>query len=110
MYVFFFFKFVETLDEWLQSLERHPQGPSKEVLVEYKAKVDFLKKVLESRALSQNESRNPKKTQNGDSVDIAGGSRRRSLRSLSPPNVSQFYLMISSSMASDEGLKTGNES
>ena len=78
--------------------------------MEYKAKVDFLKKVLESRALSQNESRNPKKTQNGDSVDIAGGSRRRSLRSLSPPNVSQFYLMISSSMASDEGLKTGNES
>jgi len=83
-------KFVETLDEWLQSLERHPQGPSKEVLVEYKAKVDFLKKVLESRALSQNESRNPKKTQNGDSVDIAGGSRRRSLRSLSPPNVSEI--------------------
>ena len=71
-------------------MERHPQGPSKDVFVEYKAKVDFLKKVLESRALSQNnESRISKKVQNNDAVDVAGGIRRRSLRSLSPPNVSQ---------------------
>merc|ERR1711997_82751 len=42
-------KFVQTLDEWLQALERHPQGPAKDVLVEYKARVDFLKKVLDSR-------------------------------------------------------------
>jgi len=83
-------KFVETLDEWLQSLERHPQGPSKDVFVEYKAKVDFLKKILESRAQSQNESRNPKKTQINDVPDIAGGMRRRSLRSLSPPTVSEI--------------------
>ena len=71
-------------------MERHPQGPSKDVFVEYKAKVDFLKKVLESRALSQNnESRISKKVQNNDAVDVAGGIRRRSLRSLSPPNVSE---------------------
>ena len=83
---------METLDEWLQSLERHPQGPSKDVFVEYKAKVDFLKKILESRAQSQNESRNPKKAQINDVPDIAGGMRRRSLRSLSPPTVRIKFL------------------
>merc|ERR1712062_397021 len=41
-------KFVETLEDWLVSLEIHPQGPTKEVLIEYRSKVDFLKKVLES--------------------------------------------------------------
>lgn len=78
-----FFQFIDTLEEWLQSLERHPQGPTKDVLVEYKAKVDFLKKVLESRA-SPTETLTIKK----DVVDVAGGTRRRSLRSTSPPTLS----------------------
>merc|ERR1719322_1311140 len=37
-------KFVETLETWLQDLEKHPQGPKKEVLGEYRLKVEFLKK------------------------------------------------------------------
>lgn len=78
------FQFVQTLEEWLQSLERHPQGPTKDVLIEYKAKVDFLKKILESR------SQPNKVKSNNDVVDVAGGTRRRSLRSLSPPTVSEI--------------------
>ena len=39
-------KYVETLETWLQDLEKHPQGPKKEVLGEYKLKVEFLKKVV----------------------------------------------------------------
>ena len=82
-------KFVQTLEDWLISLETHPQGPSKDVLVEYKSKVEFLKKVLDSRNCVSVEKSVPivKKT---DVVDIAGGTRRRSLRSLSPPDVSEI--------------------
>jgi SNARE protein 1 len=39
-------KYVETLEIWLQDLEKHPQGPKKETLGEYKLKVDFLKRVV----------------------------------------------------------------
>ena len=39
-------KYVETLETWLQNLEKHPQAPKKEVLGEYKLKVEFLKKVV----------------------------------------------------------------
>ena len=39
-------KYVETLETWLQDLEKHPQGPKKEVLGEYRLKVEFLKKVV----------------------------------------------------------------
>ena len=83
------FQFVETLDEWLVSLERHPQGPTKDILVEYRGKVDFLKKVLESRASmasnNKNNTNNIVNNKSCDVVDVAGGTRRRSIRSLSPP-------------------------
>lgn len=39
-------KYVETLEIWLQDLEKHPQGPKKETIAEYKLKVEFLKKVV----------------------------------------------------------------
>ena len=67
-------------------METHPQGPTKEVLIEYRSKVDFLKKVLESRI----EKPNPQIIKKLDVVDVAGGTRRRSLRSTSPPNVSEI--------------------
>ena len=71
------------------SLERHPQGPTKDILVEYRGKVDFLKKVLESRASmasnNKNNTNNIVNNKSCDVVDVAGGTRRRSIRSLSPP-------------------------
>jgi len=82
-------KFVETLEDWLVSLETHPQGPTKEVLIEYRSKVDFLKKVLESRIEKENKAQ-PQLYKKVDVVDVAGGTRRRSLRSTSPPNVSEI--------------------
>lgn len=39
-------KFVETLESWIKDLEKHPQGPKKETLNEYKLKVEFLRKVV----------------------------------------------------------------
>ena len=89
MFKFINFQFVETLEEWLQSLERHPQGPPKDVFVEYRAKVDFLKKVLESRATAAHETKVSNRN-SSDMVDVAGGTRRRSLRSLSPPTISEI--------------------
>ena len=51
--------------------------------------MDFLKKVLESRAsMASNNKNNPNNIVNNkscDVVDVAGGTRRRSIRSLSPP-------------------------
>jgi len=84
-------KFVETLNDWLVSLERHPQGPTKEILVEYRAKVDFLMKILETRANTSNAT-NVKKSV--DVVDVAGGTRRRSVRSSSPPNITEVIRPI----------------
>ena len=59
------------------------RGPTKEILVEYRAKVDFLMKILETRANTSNAT-NVKKSV--DVVDVAGGTRRRSVRSSSPPS------------------------
>ena len=87
-------KFVQTLDDWLKSLETHPQGPSKDVLVEYKSKVEFLKKVLDSRNCVSKEKENIPIVKKSDVVDIAGGTRRRSLRSMSPPDVSEIIQPI----------------
>ena len=65
------FQFVETLEDWLVSLETHPQGPTKEVLIEYRSKVDFLKKVLESRIEKENKAQ-PQLYKKVDVVDVAG--------------------------------------
>ena len=82
---------MDTLEDWLVSLESHPQGPTKEVLIEYRSKVDFLKKVLDSRIEKDNRDQNqPQLYKKADVVDVAGGTRRRSLRSTSPPNVSEI--------------------
>ena len=59
------------------------RGPTKEILVEYRAKVDFLMKILETRA-NTSKATNVKKSV--DVVDVAGGTRRRSVRSSSPPS------------------------
>ena len=59
------------------------RGPTKEILVEYRAKVDFLMKILETRA-NTTKTTNVKKSV--DVVDVAGGTRRRSVRSSSPPS------------------------
>ena len=54
-------------------------------------KVDFLKKVLDSRIEKDNRDQNqPQLYKKADVVDVAGGTRRRSLRSTSPPNVSEI--------------------
>lgn len=39
-------KFVQTLEQWLKDLEKHPQGPKKDTLKEYQLKVEFLGKVV----------------------------------------------------------------
>jgi len=39
-------KFVQTLEQWLKDLEKHPQGPKKDTLNEYQLKVEFLGKVV----------------------------------------------------------------
>ena len=62
---------METLEDWLVSLETHPQGPTKEVLIEYRSKVDFLKKVLESRIEKENKAQ-PQLYKKVDVVDVAG--------------------------------------
>ena len=39
-------KYVEALEQWLQDLEKHPHGPKKDTLGEYRLKVEFLRKVV----------------------------------------------------------------
>jgi hypothetical protein len=63
-------------------------------MVEYSAKVDFLKKVLESRASQQLATRVEPAVRRSDVVDVAGGTRRRSLRSTSPPDVTEVIRPI----------------
>lgn len=66
-------------------------------MVEYQAKVDFLKKVLDCRAVAQSSAVSSKYEENilrRDVVDVAGGTRRRSLRSSSPPPISELTKTI----------------
>lgn len=78
-------KFVETLESWIKDLEKHPQGPKKETLNEYKLKVEFLRKVvnrLEAEQLqkeaAQHQSRKSScySVQGGNDVTDAGQHRR----------------------------------
>jgi len=81
-------KFVETLESWVKDLEKHPQGPKKETLNEYKLKVEFLRKVvnrleaeqLQKEAAQQHQSRKSSCYSAHDVTDGgaagAGGPRR----------------------------------
>lgn len=82
-------KYIETLESWLEDLAHHPQAPDKDVLKEYRMKVDFLRKILEtfveSLASHQNVAdSNSNSRRNSTQKNESADGRRRSFREESP--------------------------
>jgi len=75
-------KFVETLEKWLRDLEKHPQGPRKDTLNEYRLKVEFLCKVvkrLEAEKLQREAVIASRKSSFSDVPDGASGGKNAAI-------------------------------
>jgi len=95
-------KFVETLEKWVKDLEKHPQGPKKEVLNEYKLKVEFLRKVVNRLEVEQRQKEAAAQSRksscfsvNGGSCDVPDGSghQQQLLHPKNVPSLDEFSIL-----------------